>query len=244
MLLWCILLIVTTHRAVMWLCLLVVLAQLARQIFLILRLLVFSPKLRESLSKVGAAFITPVDNALAALRNVTRDLAPSNELRNLLNQLNVWRTMLDFLKSPYLLSRWAWILGTMFFAIVYAYISFLFSFAYYGIARVSGVPYSWPDAFVTSIFFPFFFRDLPRTLGIKLLSGIHCVLLLGISLGTIVSFFTRKLDDIRRVATEVSDRFAEETIQENYTILQEMFVPKATPTSASEEAKKEAAPES
>jgi hypothetical protein len=228
----------------MWMCLVVVLAQLARQIFLILRLLVFSPKIRESFNKLGPAFVTPIDNALAALRNVTRDLSPSNELRNLLNQLNMWRTMLDFLKNPYLLSRWAWILGTVVVASVYAYVSFLFSFAYYGLARVGGVPYSWSDAFVTSIFFPFFFLDLPRTLGIKLLSGIHCVLLVGISIGTIVSFFTRKLDDIRRAATEVSDRFAEQTIQEKYTILQEMFVPMATSTSTSEEAKKEAAPES
>jgi len=228
----------------MWMCLVVVLAQLARQIFLILRLLVFSPTIRESFKKLGPAFVTPIDNALAALRNVTRDLPPSNELRNLLNQLNMWRTIVDFLKNPYLLSRWAWILGTVFVASVYAYVSFLFSFAYYGLARVAGVPYSWSDAFVTSIFFPFFFLDLPRTLGIKLLSGMHCVLLVGISIGTIVSFFTRRLDDIRRAATQVSDRFAEQTIQEKYTILQEMFVPMATSASTSEEAKKEAAPES
>ena len=228
----------------MWLCLAVVLAQLARQIFLILRLLVFSPKLGESLSKFGPALVTPIENALAALRNVTRDLAPSNELRNLLNQLNMWRTMFDFLKNPYLLSRWAWILGTAFFTIVYAYISFLFSFAYYGIARVGGIPYSWPDALVTSIFFPFFFLDLPRALAIRLLSGIHCVLLLGISIGTIVGFFARRLDDIRKAATEVSDRFAEQTVQEKFAILQELFVTKATPTSTGEEAQRAAAPES
>jgi len=230
MLLWCILLLVTTHRTVIWLCLAVVLIQLARLIFLILRFLLFSPQLREILNKIGPALVTPIDNALTALKNVTRDVAPNNELRNLLNQLNIWRTMLDFLKNPYLVSRWGWIFGSVFFGVVYTYISFLFSFAYYGIARVSGIPYSWPDAFVTSIFFPFFFLDLPRTLGIKLLSGIHCVLLLGISIGTVVSFFTRKLDDIRRAATEVSDRFAEQTIQEKYTILQEMFVTKAVPT--------------
>ena len=156
MFLWCILLLAATHQTVVWLCLGVVIAQLARQIFIILKFLLFSPKAWETLRKIGPALIAPINDALIALGNITRNVAPSNELRNLLNQLNLWRTLLDFLRNPYLLSRWAWILVTVFFATVYVYISFLFSFAYYGIARVSGVSYSWPDSFVTSIFFPFF----------------------------------------------------------------------------------------
>jgi len=120
-------------------------------------------------------------------------------------------------------------LGTIFLAGLYAYIAALFSFAYYGIARVSGLSYSWPDALVTSIFFPFFFRDLPKILWIKVLSGIHALLLLGVGVGTIVNFLRRKLDDIRRAATEVSDRFADQIIHEKYLILQEKFSPVTTP---------------
>lgn len=109
MLLWCILLLVTTHAAVVWLCLIVVLAQLARQIFVLLKLLVFSPWVGESLKKLGSALLTPLNNALVALTAVTRDASPTNELRNLFNQLKIWRQILEFLRDPYLLSRWAWV---------------------------------------------------------------------------------------------------------------------------------------
>ena len=223
MILWCTLLLVTTHTTVLWLCLIVVLAQLARQIFIMAKLLLFSPWVTETLRKIGPALLTPVNNALSALGNLTIDATPTNELRNLLNQLNIWRAVVSFLKDKYLVSRWAWIVGGVVLAGLYAYIACLFSFAYYGIARVSGISYTWPDALVTSIFFPFFFRELPRILGIRILSGVHCVLLLGVGIGTIVNFLNRKLDDIRKAATEVSNRFAEQTILEKYTILREMF---------------------
>lgn len=223
MFLWCILLLVTTHVTIVWLCLIVVVAQLARQVFLIVKLLVLSSRFKESLRRVGAALLTPIHNALAALESVTRDSSPTNELRNLLNQLNIWRTVLDFLRDPYLLSRWAWIICAVFLGVVYLYISTLFSFAYYGIARISGIVYSWPDAFITSLFFPFFFRDLPRILGVKLLSGIQCVLLLGVGIGTIANFMGRRLDEIRKAVTEASDRFGEQSVQEKYIILQEKF---------------------
>jgi hypothetical protein len=244
MLLWCILLLVTTHTAVVWLCLIVVLAQLARQIFIILKLLVFSPWLGEAFTRIGPALLTPLNNALVGLAKVTRDATPTKELRDLLNQVNVWRTFVDFLKDPYLLSRWAWILTIVFLATVYAYIASLFSFAYYGIARVSGVPCSWPDVFVTSIFFPFFFRDLPRALGVRVLSGLHCVLLVGVGIGTIMNFLRRKLDDIRTAAMEASNRFTEQPVHEKYIILEEMFRTSAAPASAGEKSKEATASDS
>ncbi|HEY6253819.1 MAG TPA: hypothetical protein VI685_28005, partial [Candidatus Angelobacter sp.] len=237
MVLWCILMLVTTHATIEWLCVVVVLAHLARQIFIMVRFLVFSPWLGENMGKIGSTLLTPLNNALAALGNVTHDAAPTNQLRNLLNELNIWRTVVDFLKDPYLMSRWTWIMGTVFFAALYLYIAFLFSFAYYGIAQLSGVSYSWPDSFVNSIFFPFFFRDLPRVLGVKLLSGIHCVLLLGVGIGTILNFLRRKLDDIRRAAMDVSNRFTEESIHEKYIILQELFSTSAASAYRVEEGK-------
>ncbi len=228
-LLWCILLLVTTHVAVVWLCLIVVFAQLSRQIFVMLQILVFSPWVGDILKKAGSALLTPINNALAALTAVTRDADPTAELRNLFNQLILWRQILEFLGDPYLLSRWAWVLGTVFLVCVYTYIAALFSFAYYGIARVSGIYYSWPDALVTSLFIPFFFSDLPKILAIKLLSGIQCLLVLGAGIGTIVNFLRRRLDAVQKAATDLRARFAEESVREKYTILEEKFAASATP---------------
>jgi hypothetical protein len=225
MFLWCILLLVTTHITVAWLCLIVVLAHLARKIFLIVKILLFSD---PWLKKVGPLLLTGLNTALAALAAVTNDAAPTNELKNLWNQLSLWRKILDFLKDPYLLSRWAWVLGIFFFGSVYVYIAVLFSFAYYGIAFVSGVSYSWPDALVASVFIPFFVSELPKIFALKLLGGTHCVLVVAVGIGTVVNFLRRKLDAIRRAATDYSDRFADQGNLEKYLILEQKFSTAAT----------------
>jgi hypothetical protein len=227
MLLWCILLLATSHVAIVWLCLIVVLVHLARKVFFVLQIVLFSDPF---LGKIGPALLTGLHTALAGLMAVTRDAAPTKELKNLWDQLNVWRKILDFLKNPYLLSRWAWVLAIVFLGAIYAYIAVLFSFAYYGIARVSGVSYSWPDALVTSIFIPFFVSELPKILAVRLLGGVHCLLVVVVGVGTIVNFLRRKLDAIRRAATDLSDRFADQSIHEKYIILEEKF--STTPTHA------------
>ena len=122
-----------------------------------------------------------------------------------------------------MLSRCAWILGIVFLGSIYIYMAVLFSFGYYGIARVSGVRYSWPDALVTSLFIPFFVSDLPKILAVKVLGGIHCSLVVAVGVGTIMNFLRRKLDAVRTASVELSNRLGERDIQEKYLILEEKF---------------------
>ncbi|MGH9714226.1 MAG: hypothetical protein ACRD5M_13090 [Candidatus Acidiferrales bacterium] len=233
--LWCILILVTTHVSVLWLSLIVVLLQLGRKIFGILKVMFFSdPWLR----KIGNAFLTGLDTTLAGLSAVTRETAPTNELKNLQNQISLWAKILDFLKDSYLVSRWAWVLGILFLGSVYTYIALLFSFAYYGIGRVSGVSFSWPDALVTSLFIPFFVSELPKVLALKLLGAIHCSLILAVGFGTVVNFLRRRLDSIHAAATEFSDRFADQSIREKIIILEEKSAAAPAKTSPSPEGKK------
>jgi hypothetical protein len=222
-LLWGALLIVTTHNTVAWACLVVVLVQLAQQIFVMLRLLFFSPWLGDTMKKIGPALLKPVNDHLGALGAVTRDAAPNDDLKKLWTQLNLWRRILDFFGNRYLLSRWAWVLATFLLISIYSYIALLFSFAYYGLARVAGATYSWPEALVNSLFIPFFFSDLPKILAVKILSGVHVSLVLGAGIGTIVNFLGRKLEAIRRAASDVSDRFADQSVHEKLVILEEKF---------------------
>lgn len=160
-LLWCLLLLVTTHTVVVWLCLVVVLFHLARDIFRILKVLFFSG---PWLKKVGTAVLMPIETAIAGISAVTPNSSPTAEERNLWNQLNLWTKVVNFLKDPYLVSRWAWVLGLLFLGCVYTYIAVLFSCAYYGIARVSNVSYSWLEALVTSLFIRFLSLICPRCL--------------------------------------------------------------------------------
>lgn len=78
------------------------------------------------------------------------------------------------------------------------------------------------------MFIPFFFPDLPKILAIKLLIGSHWVIVLGVGIGTIVNFLRRRLDDIRTAATDLSDRFADQSVREKYIILEQKFGNAAT----------------
>jgi hypothetical protein len=227
MFLWCILLLTTTHRGIVWLCLVVVSVHLARKIFFILKLLFFSG---PWFAKLWPALPTGLYQSIEALASVTNDSPPTNDLKNLWSQLNLWKKMLNFLKNPYMVSRWAWLLGILVFGLLYLYIAVLFSFVYYGIARVNGIPYSWPDALVSSVFIPFFVSDLPKLLVMRIIGGIHCVLVLTVGIGTVVNFLRRKLDAMRKAASELSHRLAEQSLQEKYLILeQKMAATNVTP---------------
>jgi hypothetical protein len=226
MFLWCLLLLTTTHRSIVWLCLVVVLVHLARKIFFILEVLFFSG---PWLAKLGTALPTGLHAAIAALSAVTSDTAPTGDLKNLWNQLNLWKRILDFLKNPYLLSRWAWLLGIVFLGSLYLYIALLFSFVYYGMARLHGVPYPWVDALVSSIFVPFFVSDLPKFLVMRVVGALHCVLVLTVGIGTVANFLRRKLDALRKAATELSDRLAEQSLQQKYLILEQKVTEPISP---------------
>jgi tetratricopeptide (TPR) repeat protein len=102
----------------------------------------------------------------------------------------------------------------------YTYFSILFSFGYYGIARVSGANYSWPEALTTSMFLPFFASDLPKVFAIRLLGGIQGSLIVAIGVGTAMNFLRRKLDSVRRAATAFSDRLDDQVARGKYLILE------------------------
>jgi hypothetical protein len=219
--LWGVLLLVTTHSAIVWICLITLLLQLARKIFAVLKVMVTSDRW---LKKYGPLLFAGLSKALDTLNAVTPDADPGDKvLKGLLDQLNLWRRILDFLKDRYLMSRWAWVLAVAIFGSIYTYFSILFSFAYFGIARLSGLDYSWPDALVTSMFIPFFIRDLPKVFAIRLLGGLHDLLILTVGVGTVMNFFRRRLDAVRRAATTLSNRFDDPAVRDKYLILEGKF---------------------
>ena len=227
-LLWCVLLLVTTHRALLWVCLVVVLLHLSRKIFAILKFLFFSDALWD---KVGTVLPAGIYKTLSALDGITRDAAPTPQLKQLWQQLNLYKKVLDFLSDKYLLSRWAWVVGSVVFGLIYLYIALLFSFAYYGISRVAGISYSWPESLVTSVFIPCFIADLPKVLWLRVFGGIHFFLVVAVGVGTTVNFLRRKLENIRKAASNLSTRFADESLQEKIRILKTDSLGPETPCS-------------
>ena len=226
--LWCILLLITTHRSILSICLLVVSAQLARKVFFVLKFLYFSDVWWQ---KHRLVMFGGLQKTLDAFDAVTPDVGPSNELKNLIGQLDLWEKILKFLTDSYLMSRWGALIMAAVFGTIYTYFAFLFSFLYHGFAYAWGVKFAWPDALVTSAFIPFLITDLPKVAVLRLIGGIHCALILAVGVGTIVKFFRRKLDDIRKSAAEMSKRLAHQSVREKYLLVREKsLLPEQKPT--------------
>jgi hypothetical protein len=214
--LWCILLLDSTHIQIVWACLVVVILHLARKMFgLLSAMLFFDPYLNKAIARLFEV----IERAANTIDAFTPDTNPSSELKNDLNQINVWLKITDFLRDEYLVSRWAWVLGIISFGLIYVYIALLFSFVYVGIARVSGISYPWASSLVASLFIPLFATELPKTFSLRLVGGIHCVLVLTVGISTFFSFLQRRLFAIRTAATVVNDKLIDEAFQKKVTIV-------------------------
>ena len=214
--LWCILLLLSTHIEIIWTCLLVILIHLFRRIFTVVKvMLFFDPYLKRGIE----AFFEVVGNAMDAISGVTPETKPSNELKTRWSQVKGWRAITGFLKNNYLVSRWAWVLGFTSFGLIYIYFALLFSFVYFGLARVSGIPYSWGNALVSSLFIPLFASDLPKTITFRLVGGLQVALVLAVGFGTFFSFLQRRLNVVLIAAGVVNDKLVEQTFEEKFAIL-------------------------
>jgi hypothetical protein len=225
--LWCILLLSATHIQIVWVCLVVLMLHLARRIFGLLKvMLFFDPYMKRAIEKM----FDIVGNAVDAVDAFTPGTTPSQELKTRWDEVKTWKIITGFLRDEYLVSRWAWVLGAVSFGAIYVYIALLFSFAYFGIARVSGISYPWTDSLVASLFIPLFARELPKTILFRVLGGIHFSLAVTIGIGTFFGFLHRRLFAIRAAATVVNDKLIDKAFQEKFSILSIKFeVPPGNP---------------
>lgn len=164
-----------------------------------------------------------LETTLEKLAIVTDESPPTPELKSLWTSVKAFESGVRFLENERLVSKWAWLFCGAFLGSVYRYLSLLFSFAYFGVARASGTLLSWPECIVTSLFIPCLIGDLPRVVALKLLGGIHCTLIVTVGTGTIFRYFRRRLESIRSVATIVGVRLADQTIRDKFSILDGKF---------------------
>ncbi|MGD1105203.1 MAG: hypothetical protein ABSA59_24425 [Terriglobia bacterium] len=217
-LLWCFLLVVTAHAWLLWLSLAVVLYQLIRDAFRLAGVALFSGSL---LRQAAEQLRKTADAALAGLEAVTRDDTPKSDLQMLLGKMQLVEIVTTFFRNRDLAIRWAWLLTVFLLGGAYIYFPFFLSFAYYGIARVAAVSYSWPESLVNSLFIPFLIGDLPRIFWAKLLGGIQCSAIVVVGFGTVLNFVLRRLDTFRTEAITLSEKLANQTIRERYNLLKE-----------------------
>jgi hypothetical protein len=225
--LWCALLLFATHDLVLWLSFAVVLCVLTLRIWTILKLTFFS---QSWLEKIGAATYTRLNIMLGMLTAVTPKTELNQGLRDLWQQLGLWKIVTRFLGNKYLLTRWAGLLMSAFYVCMYVYIALLFSFVYFGIARVSGLTMPWSEGAVDSIFILVYVRDLPKTSFMRLAGGVQWMLVVVSGFGTFWNYFRKRLNEVHTGAIKVSGLLTDETLRVKYELLESKVKPAKTTT--------------
>jgi hypothetical protein len=223
--LWCALLLFATHNLVLWLSFAVVLCILALRILTILKLTLFS---RSWLEKVGASIYIRLNVMLGMLASITPKTEVNKELKELWRQVNLWERVARFLGNKYLLSRWASLLVGVFYLCIYVYIALLFSFVYFGIARVSGLKLAWSEAAVDSIFILVYVKDLPKTSFMKVAGGVQWALIVISGFGTFWNYFHKRLEEVHTGAIKVGGLLTDETVRAKYKLLESKVKPAKT----------------
>jgi hypothetical protein len=217
-LLWCLLVVFTTHLPVLWLSVIILFAQLARKMYVVLEITWSS---RSAIERIVAGIPNRLDEALQKLYAIDFEVTPVADLRNLLNQIRGLEWLVKILGHSPRVSRWIFGIGLTCLLLTYGYFGFLFSFGYVGLAKLSGVFLPWVDSLVTSIFIPFYVADLPKIISLRILGGIHCTLLAALGIGTVLNYFRQQLEPLKAATTLVSVRLSEQEAQTRYLVLQQ-----------------------
>jgi hypothetical protein len=208
----------------------VVLFVVALRIVTILKLTLFS---RSWLEKIGTALYNQLNVMLNTLATVTPKTEVTKELKDLWQQLGWWQKVARFLGNKYLLSRWASLLVGAFYVCIYLYMAVLFSFVYFGIARISGLSLPWSEAAVDAIFIPVYVTELPKTAFMQVAGGVQWILVVVVGAGTFWNYFQKRLEAVNSAAIEISDTLADERVRARYNLLGSKVKPEKTATQQS-----------
>jgi hypothetical protein len=228
--LWCLLLLLTSHWWLLATALVIVLVHLGRTLVMVVGFAVFSVK---GLSQLDARIRAHVERLISQV--LSEQSIATEDLRKTWAWITALQLGTTLLRNRQRAAQFLVFLAVLIFVATYFYLAFLFAFGYYGLARVQSIPYSWKEALVTAIFIPAAFGDLPHNIWIKLLGGIHWSFVVLVGAGTIFGYLQRKLNSVYRAADFLSSRLQEEEVKKRIAILNDRFkvaVAPATPKPA------------
>jgi hypothetical protein len=226
LLLWCLLLLVASHRGLLLVALIVVLFQLCRLLIQVFALAVVSSNWLGELEQRIRNYADDVIGKLLLAKEITQDF------QKVFLSITALQVGVSLLRSRRRVVQWAMYLGTLFFLGIYVYLALIFSFAYYGVARVLNIPYDWTTSIVNSMFMPLTFGSLPSSNWIRALGGVHALAVLALSIGTIFGYIRQKLDSLHGVADELSKRLEQAEVRAKVELMREKFQPASPPPSA------------
>jgi len=216
-LLWGLLLLLASHRLFVWIALFVVLFHLAKFLIGAFALAIISRNWLGQLEQRLRKYADELINKALLAKEITQDL------QQVWLALTALEIGIALLRNRRRIGQWTMYLGILFFLGIYLYLALVFSFAYYGVARLSNLSYAWATSFVNSLFMPFAFTGLPPNNWIKLLAGIHGFSVLALGIGTILGYIGQRLDSLHVVADELSGRLQQAEVRAKLAAMSEKF---------------------
>jgi hypothetical protein len=215
--LWCLLVLLASHKSMVWIALTVLLLQLVAKIYWTVRLFWSS---KSFLARAATSVSTFLSDTINKVTNLNFEVTPLTELKNLWNQIKGFKIVLEFVSKSTFFARLAFGIGLVSLICAHLYFAAIFSFVYVGAAKVAGLTLTWPDSLTTSLFILAYVGDLPKTLMLRVLGGIHFMLFLTLGAGTVVSYFRRQLEPLRSAFVSMNMRLSEDGLQDKLIILQ------------------------
>ena len=219
-LLWCLLLLLTTHQ---WLAY-IALAIVSIHIFvLLIRVLKMSFTTDGWLSKIAKNLQGQMEDHIRRIIDA-RNAELTQETRQAWTALRSLLMGVNFLQRCRQIAQWAAFLGIAAFIVIYLYVALLFSFEYHGIARLQGIVFPWSNALMTAVFLPIAYPDLPHTNVLRLLGGVQWVCILALGTSTVVSVVRQKLKPFYAVADIISQKMDEEDVKATLILLKDKLI--------------------
>jgi hypothetical protein len=216
-LLWCLLLLLTSHRSLLAIALAIVLFHIGRFLLFVIRVAGASTKWLPQLEERIKSYAENLIEKVSAVQEITPDLQQT------WSAIVAIQIGISLLENRRRVVQWTMYLGTLFFLGVYLYLALLFSFAYYGTARLQGVSLSWASAAVYSVFIPFAFSDFPANIWVKLIAGVHATVVVLIGLGAIFGYMQKKVNSLHAVAQALNTKLQQPEIKEKLAKMKERF---------------------
>lgn len=215
--LWCLLVMLSTHKPIVWTALSVLLVELVGKIYRVVRIFWFSKSFLDQATTAISSFLNDTINKLTSLNF---EATPLTELKNLLSQVKGFKLILAFVTKSSFFSRLTFALGLLMLVCAHLYFALVFSCVYVGGAKVADLTLTWPNSLAISLFILAYVTELPKTLMLRILGGIHFTLFLALGAGTIVSYFRRQLEPLRSALATVDMRLSDIGLQEKVIVLQ------------------------
>jgi hypothetical protein len=153
-----------------------------------------------------------------------------DDVKKAANSLKLYASVLNFIAdNRVLLSRWAFAIAIGISIPFYCYISFLFSCVYYGIGKLQGITFPWPRALLDSLYIPFAWTDLPDSFPIRLIAGLHAIVIGFLGWNLFARHLGERLEHITVAASQLRGPLQDEAVKVRLSKIGEILSPNNMP---------------